>query len=59
MGRIFAQVREFVARLRRQWQEWDVVGALRLLVSARPPLTGEPEIDAIIGELYSRRPQKF
>jgi hypothetical protein len=44
--------------LRRQWHALNIAELARVL-TGRPPRTGEPEIDAILAELYSNRPQKF
>jgi hypothetical protein len=52
-------LRDLAAELQWQWQQRNLLGVLAMLISGRPALSGEPEIDAIILELHSRRPQKF
>ncbi len=52
MYRTFAPLRGLARGLRQQWPGRNVLGALRPLLSSRPPLTGDPEIDGIIRELY-------
>ncbi len=59
MVKAFAPVHGLAIQVRQQWRERDVARTLGFLITGRPPLTGEPEIDAIIIELYSHGPQKL
>ena len=47
-----------VTAFRSHWRAPNIGEILRML-SGRPAHTGDPEIDAILDELYSMRPQKF
>jgi hypothetical protein len=55
MRRWLDPLRSVTTGLRRHWRAPDLTELVRVL-SGRPPRSGDPEIDAILAELYSRRP---
>jgi hypothetical protein len=58
MRRWLDALRGVSRELRTHWHAAELTELVREL-SGRPPRSGDPEIDAIVAELYAHRPQKF
>ncbi len=55
----FEALRDLWTRFWDQWRDRDVLALAVVWSGGLPPLTGEPEADAVMIELYYQRFQEF